>query len=210
MVLKISRLTKSHLVSGLVLALGLASGNAAAQTGKPCKEQPLNVNPLGHSVHSFMEVQTANAVQSRFVFLPNEWYMGGCELGPMGCQHMLAVVHATGPCLPIVIETSGNQSLDESRRAHLVKGLETLGLFDAGQRVVVNFPAATVLRGEQAEMTYQSWLLSGRNDWNHGYYPGLGGAGYLGGPGMWGQGYWGLGIGGGYGYTGLLGMPWRN
>jgi len=215
MLLKLSRLNKSHLVSGLVLALGLTSGAAASdpQGGKICKEQPLNVNPLGHSVRSFIEVQTANAVPARFVFLPNEWYMGGCELGPMGCQHLLAVAHATAsPCLPIVVESSGDQALDESRRNNLVKNLAQLGVLDAGSRVVVNFPATTVLRGEQTELTYQSWLISGRTDWNRGIYPGLGGLGYLGvyGPGQWGQGYWGMGIGGGYGYSGLLGMPYRN
>ena len=110
-----------------------------------------------------------------------------------------------------MVETSGNPTLDEARRANLVKGLGLLGLHDADKRVVINFPTRPVMRGEQAEITYLSWLASGRNDWNRGLFPGLGVPGFGGGfgPGNWGQGFWGMGVGGGFGYAGMLGMPYR-
>jgi hypothetical protein len=47
---------------------------------------------------------------------------------------------------------AGDQALDETRRGNLVRNLVQLGVLDAGTRVVVNFPATTVLRGEQAEL----------------------------------------------------------
>jgi hypothetical protein len=218
MLLRLGRLPKSKTVSGLALALGLAASASrlAAQEGwSACREYPLNVPPVGSAVNRFMAVQAANAGPAKFVFYPSEWYMGGCELGPMGCRHLLAVAQAApGISCPIVVEPCGDPSLDEARRVCVVKGLALQGLPDADKRVVLKFPATIALRGEQAEITYQSWLASGRNDWNHGFYGGFGTGNYLGGfgygQGQWGQGYWGMGIGGSYGYPGLLSMPYRN
>jgi hypothetical protein len=212
---RIAQLLRSKSASGVALALGLASVNVAeAQHPEPAPREFLVMpEPLGQHVNRFCSVQIANAIPTRFIFFPNEWYMGGHELGPMGSQHLLAVAHASPKAnYPIVVEASGNHMLDEARRIQLVMELQQHGMQDAGHRVVVNLPSGAGLRGEQAEQTYQSWLISGNNDFNRGLYPGLGGAGYLGayGPGNWGQGFWGMGIGGGYGYGGLLSMPYRN
>jgi hypothetical protein len=215
MVVTIARLRRSISASGFVLALGLVSVTLA-RAQQPCsdhKEPPIMLDPLGQHVNRFISVQTANAAPARFIFFPNEWFMGGYELGPMGSRHLLAVAHApSNPNSPIVVEASGNRTLDEARRLQLVLDLQRLGMQDADHRVVVNLPSGEGLRGEQAELTYQSWLTSGNNDWNHGLYPGFGGAGYFGGygPGNWGQGFWGMGVGGGYGYGGLLSIPYRN
>jgi hypothetical protein len=215
MFVSIARLLRSQSASGFVLALGLASVTAA-RAQQPCtaaKEFPVMPDPLGQHIDRFVSVQTANAAPARFIFFPNEWYMGGHELGPMGSQHLLAVAHAPSNAkFPIVVEASGNQSLDEARRIQLVLELHRLGMVDADHRVVVNLPSGAGLHGEQAEQVYQSWLATGSSDWNRGLYPGFGLGGYLGGygPGNWGQGFWGMGIGGGYGYGGLLGMPYRN
>jgi hypothetical protein len=200
-------------VTGLALALGLASVTAASaqQPAPVTKEIPVFPEPLGVHVNRFIEVQTANAAPARFIFFPNEWYMGGNQLGPMGTQHLLAVAHfAPSVKFPIVVEACGNKVLDEARRVQLVLELQRLGLGDADHRVVVDLPTGTALRGEQAELTYQSWLISGYNDSNRNSYPGYGGYGYYGSPGNWGQGFWGLGVGGGNPYGNLFSIPYRN
>jgi hypothetical protein len=212
---KIARLLGSKPGSGFVLALGLASVSVArAQHPGPCStDTAIMPEPLGQHVNRFFSVQTANVAPARFIFFPSEWYMGGHELGPLGSQHLVAVAHATSKgTYPIVVEASGNPDLDEARRLQLVMELQRLGMHDADNRVVVHLPSGVGLRGEQAELTYQSWLASGYNDFNRGFYPGFGGAGYFGsyGPGNWGQSFWGLGVGGGYGYGGLFSIPYRN
>ena len=94
MVLRSARLLKSPAVSGLLLALGLASSTGELYAQEKCfmcnEPPPILANPLGQQVNQALAVQIANAASTRFVFFPNEWYMGGCELGPMGHQHMHA------------------------------------------------------------------------------------------------------------------------
>jgi len=81
---------------------------------------------------------------------------------------------------PVVLQPDDDAPLNEKRRAVVVNNLTALGIFDAAARVVIHYPEAEGLFGDEAEPKYQH-MISPRN-YGGGY---LGGAtgGFLGGYG---------------------------
>jgi hypothetical protein len=200
-----------------------ADATGAARTGcryscnHPFPKVPPDMpEPLGAHLNRFIQVETAKAEATQFVFFLNEWYMGGVELGPMGSRHLAAVAKALPQTqFKVVLAPCGNPAVDQARRSLLVQGLAQHGIANADGRVVIDFPEALDLAGEQADRVYYRWLYSDTNNLNRnqlgygwggiGGWGGMGGWGGLGGygSGLWGQGFWGLGSG--YG----MGMPNR-
>src|SRR6516165_463467 len=181
---------------GCLLGAGLVWPSAALADGRdwswmrvnncaniPPEAQPA---PAGTYVNKFIQIQTAIAEQDDFVIYKHMWYRAGTELGPLG-RYQLDLISrrlASVP-FPVVIETSKNDSLDEQRRDIIVSLLAARG-FNDPSRVVVAFPQAEGLYGDEAPRLYNRLLFGGP----------FGGGGGLGGGingGALGGGFGGLG-----------------
>ncbi len=203
-----ARLAQQILWTGkFMLVVGLMAG---------CHENPpLHQNqdalvmpaPLGTYVHRAEDIQASKAKASAFVFFLDEWYMGGTFLGPHGARHLQAILQEL-PHTPmqVQIQPAPDLELNETRRLAMVNVLLKEGILDADNRVVIAFPQAEGLRGDEAERIYRDMLqpqrnLSGVGGIQNGNISGGYGGGSFGGGfgGGYGGGGYGGGIGGGYG-----------
>jgi hypothetical protein len=150
----------------------------------PRRAQPA---PPGTYTNRWAFLQAQKAELDDFVIYQNMWFRGGTELGPMGRYYLDLISNrmARHP-MPIVIETSRDDKLDESRREVLITLLERRGLKDP-TRVIVAFPIAEGLLGEEAQRIAAVYLSGG---YGGGGYGGLGGFGGFGG---FGGGFGGFG-----------------
>jgi hypothetical protein len=164
--------------------------------------------PYGSYVRQWEARERARAARDRFVIYGREWYMGGLELGPSGRCHLDQIVkHLAGVPFPVVLQPDVNPACTEARRQLVIQYLAQHGVPDAEERVVVAFPQAEGLYGEEAPRVYYG-LLSGRGGAGGGYggagfgLGGLGGLAPSGGVGgsLGGAGGYGVGLGsmGGY------------
>lgn len=172
--------------------------------------------PNGTYVRRVQEVQAAKAEADDFVVYKYEWYLGGCELGPFGKYHLNEMIKRL-PFVPFPILIQAHTldgQLNEQRRCHIVQALALNGIPDAEQRVVIGFPEAEGLYGDEAPRIYAQMITEqtgfnllqggfGNNNFFSNF--GFGNAGFGGG---FGGGYGGLGGYGGFGnYGGYGGYP---
>jgi hypothetical protein len=142
----------------------------------PRRAQPA---PCGTYVNRWNFLQEQKAELDDFVIYQNMWFRGGTELGPMGRYYLDLISNRMGRHpMPIVIETSRDDRLDEARREVLITLLERRGLKDP-TRVIVAFPIAEGLLGEEAPRIAAFYLNGGNNNYNG--FGGLGGFGGFGG-----------------------------
>jgi hypothetical protein len=154
---------------------------------------PLVPEPNGAFVHKMEEIQANKAEESDFVFFLDEWYQGGTQLGPHGLYHLGAIVpRLPNVPFPVVVQPTPDAALNENRRQVIVAALAKHGVPEADQRVIVAFPTAEGLYGEEAPRIYLQMI----------YPRAFGGQGAYGGSGPFGFGG-GFGGFGGYGYGGL-------
>jgi hypothetical protein len=151
-----------------------------------CAQIPRRVQPApnGTYVKRWMFLQEQKAEMDDFVIYQNMWFRGGTELGPMGRYYvdMISNRMLRHP-FPVVIETSHDDRLDEHRREVIITLLERRGLTDP-TRVIVAFPIAEGLSGEEAPRIAAYYFVGG----------GLGGyGGFGGGFGGFGGGFGGFG-----------------
>jgi hypothetical protein len=190
---------KSRFIHGALVGAALASwGQAQAGDGCGwCKQHWLRVDncatipkgaqpaPVGTYVHMFMKIQETNAEADDFVIYKHMWYKGGTELGPMG-RYQLEQICRRLPTVPfpVVVATSQNDHLDEMRRETVVRLLASRGMLDP-TRVIVAYPIAEGLIGEEGPRVLQGILNTG---YGNPYYGGFGGPGF---PGLYGGGFFG-------------------
>jgi hypothetical protein len=185
-----SLLTATLVVTGTAHAQGCPScgvggPGGGSGFGRPCpwyidncaqiprRAQPA---PSGTYTNRWAFLQEQKAELDDFVIYQNQWFRGGTELGPMGRYYldMIANRMARHP-MPIVIETSRDDRLDEARREVLITLLERRGLRDPS-RVIVAFPIAEGLLGEEAPRIASYYLLgSGGGSGGLGGFGGFGG-----------------------------------
>jgi hypothetical protein len=117
--------------------------------------------PPGFYINNYIRVQETKAELDDFVIYKHMWYRGGTELGPLGRYQldMITARIASAP-FPVVIETSKNDRLDEQRRDVIVAMLKMRGLDDP-TRVLVAFPIAGGLYGDEANRIYQGLINGG-------------------------------------------------
>lgn len=174
-----------------------------------CKDPGHPTSPLGTSVNSWLEEHAARAEANDFTIYLTEWYMGGCDLGPYGLHHLSDIVRRLPEVpFPVVIEPHLDADVNEKRRILIVNALTSQGIGDAEQRVVVSYPQAEGLYGEEGEMIFYDMFQ------NRSGYGGFGGfGGYNGRRGSWGGGWnrggWGGGWGGGFGGWGRGGFGYN-
>jgi hypothetical protein len=159
--------------------------------------------PVGTYVRQWEARERAKAAMDRFVIYGNEWYMGGLELGPYGRCHLDQIAsHLSCVPYPVVVQPDVNPACTEARRQLVVHYLALHGIPDADQRVVIAFPLAEGLYGEEAPRVYYG-MLSGQLGAGGAYGGsgfGLGGLGGFAPSGGVGGSLGGAGIGlGGYG-----------
>ena len=190
---------KSSLITGCLLSVSLAL--PAARAGdKPnrwwlhtdnCAVIPKGAQPapLGTYVNKFIEVQSAIAEADDFVLYKHMWYRAGTDLGPLGRYQLdLMTRRLANVPFPVVIETSKNDSLDQQRREIIVALLAARGFADPS-RVIVAYPQAEGLFGDEAFRIYNQLLFGGG-----GTGGGLGNRGFTaGGVGGGGGGFGGAG-----------------
>ncbi len=157
----------------------------------PEKHEIIMPEPNGTFVHRFQELQAGKAEAADFVFFADEWYKGGPKLGPHGRYHLTHLLPRLGhETFPVVVQASGDEALDAERRRFLVEALINHGVADADVRVIIAYPDAEGLYGEQAECIFHNMLHPYRGA---GLNPGVG------------LGLYGGGIGGLGGTAGALG-----
>jgi hypothetical protein len=132
--------------------------------------------PAGAYLRQWQAVQVAKANLDDFVLYGNEWYNGGSYPGPAGRRHLMQIAKrlASGP-FPVVIEPDLLPEKDEARRKFVVGYLAQYGFRDAHLRVVVDFPIAEGLNGDEASRAYLRMISGGQGGGGLGA-GGLGGA----------------------------------
>ncbi len=182
---------RGWLVQGGVLLAGLlANSHAAAQScsGPNCASAHLDGNPAhvglvssrqmrcptmpkgaippppGSYVRGWVDAQAARAEADDFVFYKHEWYLGGRELGPFGRYHLNEVTKRLRKVpFPVVIQPTLDRELNETRRSLIVQYLKLNDVPDAELRVLVAFPEAEGLLGEDAERIFEQTIGGGRS-----------------------------------------------
>jgi hypothetical protein len=152
--------------------------------------------PPGTYINKYIQVQETKAEMDDFVFYKHMWFRGGTSttLGPLGRYQLdLITARLAHSPFPVVIETSKDEKLDEQRREVILALLKMRG-FDDPSRVVVAYPIAEGLYGDEAPRIYDG--LIGLNQFFGGIY---GGFGYNPGFGFGGLGGLG-GVFGGFGF----------
>jgi hypothetical protein len=141
-----------------------------------CSDIPAGAIPAPYGTYNtrLQATQATNAEADDFVIYKYEWHMGGAELGPYGRYHLNEIVNRLPQVpFPVIVQPHVDAHLTEARRQVVVNYLAQHGIRDADQRVLVAFPAAEGLYGEEAEIIFES-MIRGRGD---GFGRGLGGVG---------------------------------
>jgi hypothetical protein len=145
----------ASLVAALVAGGFILSGSEAGAEWflfRRAREIPAPV-PLGTYVRDWQAVQVAAADADHFVIYRHEWFKGGAELGPYGRFHLQEItkrLSAGNVAFPVLIQTELNESLNNVRRLAIINELLAQGIADAQQRVIVAYPKAEGLYGDEA------------------------------------------------------------
>lgn len=145
---------------GLFAKSGLVSSR---QDGCPTMPKGAIPLPAGSHVRGWQDAQTAKAEADDFVFYKQEWYLGGKDLGPYGRYHLTEVMKRLRKVpFPIVIQPGADRELNEVRRQLIVQYLKLNDVPDAELRVLVAFPEAEGIAGEEAERIFLQAIGTGR------------------------------------------------
>jgi hypothetical protein len=146
--------------------------------------------PLGTYVNGWNGAMAAAASEDQFVIYTQEWFSDGIHLGPYGRYHLQRIIKSlsSGPS-PVVIQPCQDESLDRARQTFIVNQLLAAGIRDATERVIIAYPRAEGLYGDQAARIFLIYNSGGRGTTGGN----VGGGGYGGGGGG-GIGFGGIGI----------------
>ncbi len=185
-------------LKGALLAPVLLAGCCGVRTlwtgGCYTVPQGSQPEPLGAHVRRYQTIQENNAEADDFVIYLHEWFKGGPELGPYGKYHVHQIIQRLpGVPFPVLLQVSPDPNMDQVRRSRIVALLLAGGIAEAEERVILGYPAAEGLFGEEAPRIFQRLLMP-----QYGF-GGMGGGygGFGGGFGGFGGGFGGGGFGGG-------------
>jgi hypothetical protein len=178
----------------------------------PCANIPPGTQPAppGTYVNKFFKLQAAKAEMDDFVIYRHMWLNNGTELGPLGRYQLDLITRrlATVP-FPVVVETSKDEKVDSVRRDVILSLLTTRG-FNDPQRVIVAYPIAEGLNGDEIYRIANG--IVGLGDHHEGGWYGQGNGPSFGNFGLGGNAFFGPGfnggngIGSGYGFGGFGGV----
>jgi hypothetical protein len=116
--------------------------------------------PLGTSVYAFGNTMVSNGEASRMVLYRYDFVPGTDQLSFRGKDQLARIALLLGHNdFPIVVERGVAPSLDEARRLAVMNELGQNGIKVPPERVVVGQPVAIGLRGTEAEIVYQNFLI---------------------------------------------------
>jgi hypothetical protein len=162
--------------------------------------------PTGTFTHNYNQAQAFKAKMDDFVIYNYEWFLGGQELGPYGAFHIRQIIKRLPEVpFPVVIQPDTDVPADDERRAVIVEYLTRAGIPDADQRVVIGFPEAEGIYGEEGPPIFRQMVTPYNNEFGYtNNFQNL--AGEFGAGGLLGGGVSGLGgFGGGFGGLGGFG-----
>jgi hypothetical protein len=171
---------------------GCAAGDQCALDR--CATIPPGAMPLptGAYTRNLQDAQAVQAEADDFVIYHHEWYLGGIELGPYGKYHLQQIAQRLpGVPFPVIVQASADPKLNETRRVEVIKNLMAAGLVDVEPRVVVGFPLAGGLYGDEGERIFNQMQQGVGNP--YGFFGGAFGGGYGGGFGGYGSNFFGGG-----------------
>ncbi len=133
--------------------------------------------PYGWFVHGWQNAQCAKAEADDFVVYKHEWFKGGSELGPYGIYHMQQMLKRLPSVpFPVLLQVeSQDPQRNEMRRAVVVNLLAQSGIADSETRVVLGYPEAEGLYGDEAPRIYRQ-MITRQNPFNM-FGGGFGGGG---------------------------------
>jgi hypothetical protein len=108
-------------------------------------------------VGRIMDTQAAKAEADDFVVYKHEFYLDGSALGPYGQYHLRLIANrlASVP-FPVLIQAAADPKLNDQRRQAVIAALKRAGFEDIEPRVIVGFPEAEGMGGNEAERLYNS------------------------------------------------------
>jgi hypothetical protein len=138
--------------------------------------------PYGWFVHGWQNAQASKAEADDFVIYKHEWFKGGTELGPYGSYHIQQILkRLPGVPFPVLLQVeTQDPARNEMRRLVIVNYLAQVGVPDAETRVVLGYPEAEGLFGDEAPRIYQQ-LITRQNPFMNMFGGGMGGFGGFGG-----------------------------
>ena len=203
-----------------VLAWAVLPGCVTDKVCCNCNDIPCGAIPVCTGTHTrdiFLK-QAELAEADDFVIYEAEWLYdpvttcGTARPGPYGSYHLGQIVKRLPEVpFPVLIQVNVDAKLNEARRLVVVSFLQSNGILDADTRVLVGFPQAEGLFGDEASGIFRQgyqgrWLQGnpygaagtyggayGGGSFGNGGYGTLGGLGSIGGLG---SGLGNIGVGG--------------
>lgn len=147
-----------------------------------CSDVPADAIPLpiGTYTRTHFNRQNAKAEADDFVIYWNHFQENSAMLSPFGSQQLLLIAKRLPYApYPVVIQVEKNPDLGRARREEVVAFLTNAGIANAQERVIMGWPGAEGLYGEEAERIFQQLPLAGGGGGGFGGF-GFGG-GFVGG-----------------------------
>ncbi len=172
-----------------------------------CSDIPRGAIPAPAGAHTlnYLNRQADKAEADDFAIYYNEWAHGTVEFGPFGATHIEQIAkRLPAVAFPVVIQpvvpdekdpdgVSKARELNAARKARVIDLLTKAKIENAKDRVIVAYPTAEGLFGEEGERIYPQMIQNQGGGGGGG--GGFGGGGFGGGGG----GFGGGGFGGGFG-----------
>jgi hypothetical protein len=131
--------------------LGSCTTSRGCRTG--CNDIPAGAipQPTGTHVRMINDTQAGKAEADDFVIYQHEWTGGGAVLGPRGRRHLAEIARRLpAETFPVLIETSDNEELDQTRRQFVLGQLAASDLADMDSRVTIGYPEAEGMSADDA------------------------------------------------------------
>jgi hypothetical protein len=189
-------------LAALAVALAAGCGRFEKWVDK-CASIPKGAIPPPSYIHvnELADRQAAKAEVDDFAIYKYEWEGTSAKLNVTGRRHVrMIALRLRSESFPVVIETSTDAELDESRRQTVIAALAELDVPEVDELVKVDYPEAEPLKGVLAPIVGAGYVIGGQGQ-GGGMGGGVGGGGLGGGFG----GGLGGGIGGGLGGGGFGG-----
>lgn len=129
-----------------------------------CSDIPKGAIPAPAGAHTlnYLNRQVDKAEADDFAIYYNEWLEGTTEFGPFGTTHFEQIARRLpSVAFPIVIQPVDDKELNAARKVTVINLLAKAGIENAKDRVVVAYPTAEGLSGEQGERIYPQIFQGG-------------------------------------------------
>jgi hypothetical protein len=161
------KILRTCLLGGGLLLPALVAGCTGGLHVDNCSSIPPGAipAPIGTYNCKLQDTQAAKAEADDFVIYKYEWYLGGTELGPFGRYHIQEIINRLPYVpFPVIVKPHIDAELTEARRQVIVNYLAKSGIPDPEQRVIVAFPNAEGLYGDEADPIFDRMVGGDRRD----------------------------------------------